>query len=346
MISLFLTEPDPNLQCIICHEVLTNSQRTPCGHVFCGTCITDWLSLDKNTCVTCRKPLLFEDLQHDRVIDSLIGNLPMRCVNFATCPWRGKNSRSEVHLRECGEEKIQCPHTEFGCDFKNKRRHLATHLATCRFEKVKDVLCAQRDATTAARKRARDNELRVSQLEAVVQERSGRWLKNVNIDDKIDAKDVYGRWFETTVIGIPDDDSLELHFDGWSEKHDETIRRDCNPPRLAPLHTHSVQRRKRRRTIRNWRNFEEGDVIDAQDTCGTWYSAVVVEVNQEIQKIFVHFEEWPAMYDEWIDSNCRQRLAPRGTHSKLARNDNAGQRRDAREQSPSLSVAITPEVHA
>ena len=311
----FLADPDPNLICCICCEVFTNPQRTKCGHIFCLDCITDWLELDKRTCVTCREPLSFEDLQRDRILESLIGNLQCKCPNDA-CTWCGKFSRLPHHINECGEEQVCCPHSDFTCTFTGKRSQLNEHLSTCKFEKVKNVLYSQRDEARAAQKRARESEIRVTQLEAVIVQRSRRWLEDIRIDDKLDAKDCYGKWFEATVIGIPDELSLELHFDGWKEKHDERVSRDSG--RLAPLHTYSYRRRKRRRTVRNWRNFEEGDMIDCQDSVKQWYEAVVVDVEEE--KIFVHYEGWPTMWDEWIEKNSK-RLAPIRTHSSSRSNN-------------------------
>jgi len=321
-IGKFLQPPDPNLLCVICHEVMSVPQRTPCGHVFCKNCIIDWLSMDKTSCVTCRSPLLFADLQLDRVLASIIGNLKCRCPN-RSCPWRGKYSRRHTHVKECAEELICCPHSQFGCSFKNKRRHLATHLVTCKYEQVKTILYAQRNETIAVKKRVREQEARVSQLESVILERSGRWLRDVRIDDKIDAKDSRGRWYESTVIGIPDDVSLEIHFDGWNEKHDENVLRDSG--RLAPLHSHSNKRRKRRRTLRNWRDFEHGDMIDGQDSIQHWYEAVVVDVNHEEDLVYIHFEGWPIMWDEWLPVDS-ERLAPLRTHSVIKRNQPTEQR--------------------
>lgn len=325
--DMFLTAPDPNLNCCICQDVMTNPHRTPCGHVFCHTCIHDWLDLDNHTCVTCRQPLLSTDLQPDRILESIIGNLSCRCPN-TTCTWMGKHTRLPHHLAHgCTEEIVPCPHTgAFGCPFKNKRKHLHDHLATCKYEQVKDILYAQRDENTKTKKRLRDQDARLGQLENVILERSQRWLKDVRVDDKLDAMDGNHRWFEATVIGIPDATSLEVHFDGWNDKHDAVLARDSG--RLAPLHSHSSRRRKRRRTTRNWRDFEEGDVVDCCDSVGNWYEAVVIDVEED--QVFIHYEGWPNLWDEHISVQS-SRLAPLRTHSVA----------QARRRQPSTGQAST-----
>jgi hypothetical protein len=347
-VETYVQTPDANLICCICVDILTKPQRTPCGHVFCNDCICDWLSLDKKNCVACREPLNFDDLQSDRIIESLIGNLEVRCPN-TECAWRGKSSRQSAHLRECDEEQVVCTHHEFGCEFTGKQCDLKTiHLKQCKYEPLKDLLREQRDAAKTARKRVREMESRVSLLETVIEQRSGRWLRDVSVDHKIDAKDRSGRWYEATVIGIPaDGDSLKVHFDGWGEKHDEVLRLDGG--RLAPLHAHSFKRRKRRRTVRNWREFEEGDVVDCRDSVDKWYEAVVVEVNEEESSVFVHYEGWPTMWDEWIGTKS-QRLAPLRTHSSPTPRRGGStlssqpQQPPGTPETPSIAPLQTPEL--
>ena len=43
--------------CPICHEKLVDPTESPCNHVFCHQCITNWLSGPGTTCPSCRRHL-------------------------------------------------------------------------------------------------------------------------------------------------------------------------------------------------------------------------------------------------------------------------------------------------
>ena len=46
-----------HLECPICQEVFQQATRlSPCGHVYCGPCIQEWLTKSKS-CPTCRTPV-------------------------------------------------------------------------------------------------------------------------------------------------------------------------------------------------------------------------------------------------------------------------------------------------
>ena len=313
---------DPNLICQVCHEVFDNPSRTPCGHVFCRHCMCEWLDHGNTSCITCREPVRsHDDIQPDRVLSNLIGNLKCRCPN-SVCPWRGKHDRREAHLNECAEELVSCPQSEFGCAWSGKRHQLKlSHLQDCPYHACKEILQKQRDSHRQSQKRARDLETRVGQLESIIKSRSPKWLEHLEAGDKVDAQDRFGRWYEATIVSVEGSTGenskhsmkLNVHFDGWASKHDESyLMWDAlTNGLLAPIHTHTVRQRKRAKK-KKWRDFEEGDILDVRDTVNKWREAAVVNV--ESSRIFLHYIGWPNMWDEWI-RNDSQRLAPHGSHT-------------------------------
>jgi peroxin-10 len=46
---------DVSKRCSLCLEEMKNTSCTPCGHLFCWSCILEWLS-SKSECPLCREP--------------------------------------------------------------------------------------------------------------------------------------------------------------------------------------------------------------------------------------------------------------------------------------------------
>ena len=48
---------DPQRKCSLCLETRTDSAVTPCGHLFCWTCICEWCA-NKPECPLCRQAII------------------------------------------------------------------------------------------------------------------------------------------------------------------------------------------------------------------------------------------------------------------------------------------------
>ena len=78
---------------------------------------------------------------------------------------------------------------------------------------------------------------------------------------------------------------------------------------------------------KDWRKIEKGDVLDAKDQQGVWYSATVVDLTPTGGHAVIHFHGWSAKWREElsIDSlctckakcTCGQRLAAHGVQSRF-----------------------------
>ncbi len=69
----FITEPDDDLKCLICHEVARDpKQHEACGKLFCEKCIEKY-GMDK-PCPYCRmeQPLYFKDNRSESTLKTVI----------------------------------------------------------------------------------------------------------------------------------------------------------------------------------------------------------------------------------------------------------------------------------
>eukprot|EP00277_Geminigera_cryophila_P018806 CAMPEP_0179438126 /NCGR_PEP_ID=MMETSP0799-20121207/21909_1 /TAXON_ID=46947 /ORGANISM="Geminigera cryophila, Strain CCMP2564" /LENGTH=185 /DNA_ID=CAMNT_0021219531 /DNA_START=30 /DNA_END=587 /DNA_ORIENTATION=+ len=51
------------MECVICLCGVKKPAVTRCGHLFCNSCIRDWLKSGNNKCPTCRKRCIAKDLR-------------------------------------------------------------------------------------------------------------------------------------------------------------------------------------------------------------------------------------------------------------------------------------------
>ena len=72
------------LICTICTDVIEDPVETPCNHIFCRQCITQWFQDGKNSCPVDRHLLTATGLKTpNRITIQLLNNLVIRCNNFS-----------------------------------------------------------------------------------------------------------------------------------------------------------------------------------------------------------------------------------------------------------------------
>ena len=76
----YLTE---ELKCPICTDLVEDAVQTPCQHVFCKSCILNWLKIGNFSCPVDRIPLSQYHLKTpSRIIKKLLNGLSIRCKNY------------------------------------------------------------------------------------------------------------------------------------------------------------------------------------------------------------------------------------------------------------------------
>ena len=77
------SEITDDITCTICTDIVDSPVLTPCQHVFCRECITNWLGVGNSTCPVDRDHLEITQLKPlPRIIQKLVNNLTIRCENF------------------------------------------------------------------------------------------------------------------------------------------------------------------------------------------------------------------------------------------------------------------------
>ena len=88
------------LYCSICDEIFRNPIRLKtCGHTYCTKCILEWSKHNLN-CPLCRVNFTEKDIRTDIIATNIINDLELYCINTG-CPWKGKLSAFESHIKRC-----------------------------------------------------------------------------------------------------------------------------------------------------------------------------------------------------------------------------------------------------
>eukprot|EP00747_Dinoflagellata_sp_TGD_P060414 gnl/TRDRNA2_/TRDRNA2_152022_c0_seq1.p1 gnl/TRDRNA2_/TRDRNA2_152022_c0~~gnl/TRDRNA2_/TRDRNA2_152022_c0_seq1.p1 ORF type:complete len:572 (-),score=84.72 gnl/TRDRNA2_/TRDRNA2_152022_c0_seq1:8-1723(-) len=104
-----LTDLVRELVCAVCLDlVMPPVLVTPCHHVFCQSCLQDWVHskaedsvLPPMPCPSCRKPLAVSDLKDLQVANPLawriLSQVKVKC-SLRNCKWQGEYSEFQTHV--------------------------------------------------------------------------------------------------------------------------------------------------------------------------------------------------------------------------------------------------------
>lgn len=97
----FVEPVDETLICRICRKVLNSPRRTPCGHVFCLSCLSSWIEY-YGVCPNRCGDVEFIELTHPVDIEKRVFGLLKQCKYFNIgCKKQGKLSEIEQHEKVC-----------------------------------------------------------------------------------------------------------------------------------------------------------------------------------------------------------------------------------------------------
>lgn len=93
---------DPAFQCqLLCGQVLEEPACTPCGHVFCASCLLPWAAGRRRCPLQCQ-PLAPGELYRVLPLRSLVQQLRVQCIYSGQgCGHTGRLRVLAVHIQRC-----------------------------------------------------------------------------------------------------------------------------------------------------------------------------------------------------------------------------------------------------
>ncbi|KAG6140408.1 hypothetical protein E4U24_002300 [Claviceps purpurea] len=129
---IYVSEPDANLLCPICHDPLVDPVTTPCDHTFCYRCL--------RSCIACSPSGLGCPIDRELLV-------------WAECFSAARLIRTQLNCL-----MVKCPNQGRGCEVEVRREDVERHATVeCRF---KDFSCPRSGCDKKLRRRPRDNECR------------------------------------------------------------------------------------------------------------------------------------------------------------------------------------------
>ena len=140
------------LECPVCHSIVSEPVLTSCGHLFCRDCHSNvrrqtnfyfsegrWYEERTVKCPVCTQ---VHDTMADKFNDRKVKNLKVRCINHREgCKWVGCLGDEGQHRKKqggCAYEEIPCAH---GCSVTIRRKDQQTHSVSCLMRTHKCKYC-------------------------------------------------------------------------------------------------------------------------------------------------------------------------------------------------------------
>ncbi|XP_051878004.1 RING finger protein 151 isoform X2 [Pristis pectinata] len=128
-IELFVNAPDPEFICTVCHGVLKGPVELCCQHVFCKSCISNWLAR-KQECPYCRKKVKGVTRSVIPMIHNMIGRLIMKCENKVYgCRYTFPLEQYKNHKAACEFRIVSCRYE--GCATEIFHKNITAHEQVC-----------------------------------------------------------------------------------------------------------------------------------------------------------------------------------------------------------------------
>jgi hypothetical protein len=138
--TCFKEEVGKEFICSICHRVMMQPVETPCGHLFCLSCLENVHQKFQEEgkwyprCPVCEEEYLYDAVQAAPFnLRGRLGALECKCPH---CSFHGIFHHVTAHLETCSEAPVSCSFHSYGCDMVVPRGALAAHEGECAFRPI------------------------------------------------------------------------------------------------------------------------------------------------------------------------------------------------------------------
>lgn len=176
----FDPRPSEELVCTVCRGVFRQPVECPCRHVFCRSCIGQWLQL-QTSCPVCRQETVPSSIVPVLpLVSNLVARLTTRCPNSG-CEKKMSLEHLQRHAKNCEWRRLQCPDCEnhFRADAftEHRRDRCPRRLVRCSAQCGFDVRAEElpiHDCCTEMKHRIADLQKQKTLLDAELQQSQRR----------------------------------------------------------------------------------------------------------------------------------------------------------------------------
>ena len=140
----FETDVEEKFHCSICYNVLKEPRMCKNNsHVFCLTCITQYLSVNSPACPQCKEHLSVDTLRMATSINDYLSKLKINCDNASRgCSEFTNVEDLKAHVTNCGFAPVVCSNKHCGMVI-NKQERVHHETEVCEYRKLKCINCEE-----------------------------------------------------------------------------------------------------------------------------------------------------------------------------------------------------------
>ena len=181
---------DPELICTVCKSPYQDPRCTPCDHTFCAGCIATWVKANSRSCPTCRQLFLIYDLTPaSRIVRNMLDRLLVKCTRCGDMTIR-RDQVADHRVKKCPKKSVCCLAAEVRCPWTGTQDQLESHLSSCAFHQLRDVLEELNSENYELREQLAEQNIRLDDLQNQIEQLRERDLQRQTVGKSNEKKSV------------------------------------------------------------------------------------------------------------------------------------------------------------